>query len=132
MSFPQGGKLLKVLLIEDDYTTAQVIRLYLETHRPNVILMTARSALEGVMLFGRENPDMVILDLGLPDVDGIEVLKQIRRSSDVPILIASVRDEPESLNLGMQKGADDYIVKPFDHNDFLIRFDKVSRRSRAK
>ncbi len=121
---------MKVLLIEDDYATAQVIQLYLETHRPNVVLMTARSALEGVMLFGRENPDMVILDLGLPDVDGIEVLKQIRRSSDVPILIASVRDEPESLNLGMQKGADAYIVKPFDHNDFLTQFDKVSRRSR--
>lgn len=123
---------MKVLLIEDDYATAQVIQLYLETQRPNIILVKAQSALEGVMLFGKENPDIVILDLGLPDVDGIEVLKQIHRSSDVPILVASVRDEPESLNLAMQRGADDYIVKPFDYNDFLERFDRVCQRSRGE
>jgi len=84
------------------------------------------------MLFGRENPDVVILDLGLPDVDGIEVLKQIRRSSDVPILIASVRDEAESVTAGMQHGADDYVVKPFDYNDFVARFNKVSQRRRTQ
>ncbi len=88
----------------------------------------AATGLEGIKLFSSEAPDAVIIDLGLDDIDGIEVLQEIRHSSDVPILIVSARGEPESVAKAMELGADDYIVKPFDHKDLLARLDNAMHR----
>ena len=88
-------------------------------------MVAATKGLEGIKVFSSEAPDVVIIDLGLDDIDGMEVLREIRQSSDVPILIVSARDEPESVAKGLNLGADDYIVKPFDHRDLLARLDNA-------
>ena len=120
--------MLKVLLIEDDSATVKVIRLCFEIHRPDTVMVAAAMGLEGIKLFSSEAPDAVIIDLGLDDIDGTEVLQEIRHSSDVPILIVSARGEPESVAKAMELGADDYIVKPFDHRDLLARLDNAMHR----
>ncbi len=73
-------------------------------------------------------PDVVIVDLGLDDIDGLEVLRKIRQSSDVPILIVTAKYEPQSVAEGKELGVDDYIVKPFDYKDFLVRLDNAMPR----
>ena len=120
--------MLKVLLIEDDSATVEVIRLCFETHRPDTVMVAAAKGLEGIKLFSSEAPDAVIIDLGLDDIDGTEVLQEIRHSSDVPILIVSARGESESVAKALELGADDYIVKPFDHRDLLARLDNAMHR----
>jgi len=119
---------LKVLLIEDDSATVEVIRLCFEIHRPDTVMVAAAKGLEGIKLFSSETPDAVIIDLGLDDINGTEVLQEIRHSSDIPILIVSARGEPESVAKAMELGADDYIVKPFDHRDLLARLDNAMHR----
>ncbi len=119
---------MKVLLIEDDRATVEAIRLCFQIHRPDVVVVTAAKGLEGIRLFDTESPDVVIIDLGLDDIDGMEVVRAIRHSSDVPILIVSARVEQQSVAKGKELGADDYIVKPFDYKDFLSRLDNAMRR----
>ena len=116
---------MKVLLIEDNSATVEAIRLCFEIHRQGAIMVVDTKGLEGIKVFSSEAPDVVIIDLGLDDVDGMEVLREIRQSSDVPILIVSARDEPESVAKGLDLGADDYIVKPFNHRDLLARLDNA-------
>jgi len=120
--------MLKVLLIEDDSATVEAIRLCFEIHRPDAIMVAAAKGLEGIKLFSSEAPDAIIIDLRLDDIDGMEVLRDIRHSSDVPIIIVSARDEPESVAKATEFGADDYIVKPFDHRDLLARLDNAMHR----
>jgi len=119
---------LKVLLVEDDSATVEVIRLCFEIHRPDTVMVAVATGLEGIKLFSSEAPDAVIIDLGLDDIDGTEVLQEIRHSSDVPILIVSAKGEPGSVAKAMELGADDYIVKPFDHRDLLARLDNAMHR----
>lgn len=121
---------MKILLIEDDSTTVKAIQLCLEIHFPEVKVVASAKGLDGIKLFSTEAPDLVIIDLGLEDIDGMEVLRQIRQSSNVPILIVSARFEPESIAKGKELGADDYIVKPFTHKDFLARLYNALYRHR--
>ncbi|MCL0088608.1 response regulator transcription factor [Dehalococcoidia bacterium] len=120
---------MKVLVIEDDVATVEAIRLCLEIHRPDTSATLTAKGIEGIELLRGEAPDVVILDLGLPDIDGIRVLEQIRRFSDVPVLIVSARDTQDSIVKGLELGAEDYIVKPFDYRDLLDRLDNVIRLS---
>ena len=115
------------MLIEDDSTTVEAIQLCLEIHRPHATVVSTAKGLEGIRLLSREAPDAVILDLRLKDIDGMEVLREIRQSSDVPIMIMSARGEPEALAEGKELGADDYLIKPFDYKDFLARLDNILR-----
>jgi len=120
--------MLKVLLIEDDSATVEAIQLCFEIHRPGAIIVAAVKGLEGIKVFRSEAPDVVIIDLGLDDIDGMEVLREIRHSSDVPILIVSAKDEPESVAQAMELGADDYLIKPFDIRDLFARLDNAMHR----
>ncbi|MCL0029553.1 response regulator transcription factor [Dehalococcoidia bacterium] len=120
---------MKVLVIEDDVATVEAIRLCLEIHRPDTSATLTAKGIEGIELLRGEAPDVVILDLGLPDIDGITVLEKIRQFSDVPVLIVSARDTQDSIVKGLELGAEDYIVKPFDHRDLLERLDNVIRLS---
>ncbi|MCL0048492.1 response regulator transcription factor [Dehalococcoidia bacterium] len=120
---------MKVLVIEDDVATVEAIRLCLEIHRPDTSATLTAKGIEGIELLRGEAPDVVILDLGLPDIDGIRVLEQIRQFSDVPVLIVSARDTQDSIVKGLELGAEDYIVKPFDYRDLLERLDNVIRLS---
>jgi len=118
---------VKVLVIEDDVATVEAIRVCLEIHRPDTSVTLTAKGIEGIELLRSEAPDVVILDLGLPDIDGIRVLEQIRRFSDVPVLIVSARDTQDSIVKGLELGAEDYIVKPFNYQDFLTRLEGILR-----
>jgi len=92
-------------------------------------MVVATTRLKGIELFSSGAPDAVLIDLGLDDIDGIEVLQEMRHSSDVPILIVSARDEPEPVAKALKLGTDDYIVKPFNYRDLLARLDTAMHRS---
>jgi len=123
-----GAKLWKVLIIEDDETIVSLIQLAFQMRWPEAQLISASLGEEGLDLVEDEKPDLVILDLGLPDMDGYEVLKQIRLFSSVPIVILTVRGGEDDIIRGLELGADDYIVKPFRQLELLSRLKVQLRR----
>ncbi len=117
-----------ILIVEDDKKTASLVALYLERDGfETVIAYDGRQAIE---LAQRHNPIFVILDLMLPLVDGWEVCRQLRQSSDVPILILSAREEEIDRVSGLTLGADDYVVKPFSPRELVARVKAILRRGR--
>ena len=120
---------MKVLMIEDDPEIIQSVALVLEFRWPDATLVSTFFGEKGVELAKEELPDVIILDLGLPDIDGFEVLRQIRGFSDVPLVILTVRGDETDKIKGMELGADDYIVKPFAPGEFLARVKATLRRS---
>jgi len=120
---------LKALLVEDDPTIIDTISLVFELSWPEVKLIYSMKGIESIELVEKENPDVVILDLGLPDMDGIEVLGHIRKFSYVPVIILTARSLPDSIIKGLESGADDYVTKPFDPMVLLARVKSVIRRS---
>ncbi|MBT3363386.1 MAG: response regulator [Chloroflexi bacterium] len=115
---------MKLLLIEGDPGTIEVIRVCLEIYRPNVTLINATMGLAGIEMAKKEKPDLIILDLGLPDISGIETLELIRQHTNAPILISSARTE-EQIQKSLQLGASDYIVKPFNPTDLMDKINKM-------
>ena len=116
----------RVLVVEDDEEIAQVLQRSLRLEGYEVKL-----ALDGQVALdvaGAFNPDLVILDLGLPKVDGIEVARRLRAHDDVPILMLTARDAVESRVEGLDSGADDYLVKPFERQELLARLRALLRR----
>ncbi len=117
-----------ILVIEDDKKTASLVALYLE--REGFQVMTAYDGRQALELARRNKPIFVILDLMLPEVDGWEVCRQLRQSSDVPILILSAREEEVDRVSGLTLGADDYVVKPFSPRELVARVKAILRRGR--
>jgi len=116
----------RVLVVEDDDAIAQVLQRSLRMEGYEV-----RIAGDGVTALDQAHaflPDLVILDLGLPKLDGIEVAKTLRKSDDVPILVLTARDAVESRVEGLDSGADDYLVKPFERQELLARLRALLRR----
>jgi DNA-binding response OmpR family regulator len=116
----------RVLIVEDDDAIAQVLQRSLRMEGYEV-----RIADDGIAALDQAHaflPDLVILDLGLPRLDGIEVAKQLRRSDDVPILVLTARDAVEARVEGLDSGADDYLVKPFERQELLARLRALLRR----
>ena len=116
----------RVLVVEDDDAIAQVLQRSLRMEGYEV-----RVAEDGVEALDEAHgflPDLVILDLGLPRLDGIEVAKRLRETDDVPILVLTARDEVESRVEGLDSGADDYLVKPFERQELLARLRALLRR----
>ncbi|HAV10718.1 MAG TPA: DNA-binding response regulator [Dehalococcoidia bacterium] len=120
---------MKILIIEDSPDIQEAISLCFEIHWSEAQVLTVGLGEEGIAKTGSESPDIVILDLGLPDIDGFKVLKEIRTFSDVPVIILTVRGEEIDKVRGLELGADDYIVKPFSHMELLARVKAVLRRS---
>lgn len=120
---------MKVLVIEDSPEIVESIKLCIGIRWPNSEVVNAAKGNEGLSRLESDAPDAVILDLGLPDIDGLQVLKEIRRFSDVPVLIVSARGDDTNRIRGLELGADDYIVKPFVHTELLARIKAVLRRS---
>jgi two-component system KDP operon response regulator KdpE len=121
-------KLWKVLIIEDDDAIVNFVRLAFKMRWPEADLFSARLGEEGLDLIESEKPDLVILDLGLPDMDGFEVLRQIRLFSSVPVVILTVSSDEADMVRGLELGADDYIVKPFRQLELLARLKAQLRR----
>ncbi len=132
-SFPPSnrqGKLWKVLVIEDNPQIVSSIALALEAEWPHAALLSTRMGEEGVDLVGSEHPDVVILDLGLPDKDGLDVLQEIRLFSAVPVVVLSVRQEEQDITRALTLGANDYVTKPFKMKELVARL-KVQLRRQA-
>ena len=119
---------LKVAVIEDDPQIREVISLCFGLCWQGVSIVSVSAGEEGVELVKTESPDVVILDIGLPDIDGFEVLTRIRCFSKVPVIILTVRSAEADEFRGLELGADDYIIKPFDHRELIARVKKVLSR----
>ncbi len=119
----------KILVVDDERKILSLVRAYLEREGYRVIDATdGQQALEA---FQREVPDLIILDLMLPEVDGLEVCREIRRTSEVPIIMLTARDEDADKLIGLELGADDYITKPFSPRELVARVRAVLRRSHS-
>ena len=121
---------VKILLIEDDKSITNFVTTALEGNGYKV--NNAAKGREGVSLAASFCPDIILLDLGLPDIDGIEVLKQIRSWSNVPIIIISARTKEQEKVLALDLGADDYITKPFGIGELMARIRTCLRHIHAK
>ncbi|MCX6003593.1 MAG: response regulator transcription factor [Chloroflexi bacterium] len=119
---------MKVLVIEDDKEIVDAISLAFQIRWPEAKVVSTRLGQKGVELVESEQPDIVILDLGLSDITGFEVLRQIRRFSAVPTIILTVRTEEADVVKGLEWGADDYITKPFRQLELLARVRSMIRR----
>lgn len=121
---------VKVLLIEDDKSISSFVTTALESNGYKVT--NAACGKEGISLAASFCPDIVLLDLGLPDIDGIEVMKKIRSWSNVPIIIISARTKEQEKVLALDLGADDYITKPFGTHELMARIRTSLRHTHAK
>src|SRR3954451_11035095 len=123
------GPMKTIVVVEDELAIAELARDYLEHGAFRVrIEQTGKAALEAVR---RDRPDLVVLDLGLPGIDGLDVLREIRRSSNVPVIILTARDDEVDKLLGLELGADDYLTKPFSPRELVARVRAVLRRADA-
>lgn len=120
------GKIGKVLIVDDDENISEVIKMYLENSGYDTkVSYNGREAQE---LFVQYKPDLVLLDIMLPSVDGIDVLKWIRKQSETPVIMLTAKGETFDKVLGLELGADDYIVKPFEPKEMVARVKAVLRR----
>lgn len=117
----------RILVVEDDPAISSLIRTTLETQEYQ--FHTAQSGSGGLMEAVSYNPDVVILDLGLPDMDGVDIIKKIRGWSSMPIIVVSARTEDQDKVDALDAGADDYLTKPFSIDEFLARIRVALRRS---
>ncbi len=118
---------MKILVIEDEANITQVIRLYLE--QAGFTVLSASDGIAGLELHAREQPDLVILDLMLPALDGMEVCRRIRAWASTPILMLTARQGEEDRITGLELGADDYLIKPFSPRELVSRVKAILRRS---
>jgi DNA-binding response OmpR family regulator len=118
---------LRILLVEDDDRVAAALRPALRRHGMSMVRLSAGR--DVVAHLGEV--DVVLLDLGLPDMDGVDVCRAIRDTSDLPIIIVSARGEVDDRILGLHSGADDYLVKPYDVGELVARVEAVYRRRRV-
>ena len=117
----------KILVIDDEETTMQLLTILLERRGFEVI--KAQSAEEGLRKAYRHQPDLVLLDIMMPDMDGWEVCKRLREMSDVPIIFLTAKGESKDVVRGLEMGADDYVVKPYENDELVARLRAHLRRS---
>lgn len=119
---------MKLLLVDDDPEIRASVRIGFELQWRDVEFLEAASGAAALTLVEEERPDLVLLDIGLPDTDGYRVLGEIRAFSAVPVIMLTARDEPIDKVRGLEAGADDYVAKPFDHLELMARVRAVLRR----
>jgi two-component system KDP operon response regulator KdpE len=122
---------MKILIVDDEPDVVKVIAMSFRMQQPAWEVISAQDGLEALEMLDRERPDVVLLDIGLPEMDGFEVLKSIRLYSDVPVIMLTVRDDELGKVQGLELGADDYVTKPFSHLELLARVRAVLRRAQS-
>lgn len=130
MSDPTSNSIPLVLIIDDEPQIRRLLRVTLETGGFRAV--DAATGQEGVAQTAQRRPDVVLLDLGLPDVNGVEVLRRLREWTQVPVIILSVQDREEEKIAALDAGADDYVTKPFAAGELLARIRAALRHSQAK
>src|SRR4030065_59454 len=116
----------KILLVDDEPEILEICRDYLKASGYDVV--TAKDGAQGLATFPREKPDLLVLDLMLPEMDGLDVCRAIRRESNVPIIMLTARVEETDKLIGLELGADDYMTKPFSPRELVARVRTVLRR----
>ena len=116
-----------VLVVEDEASIASFVSLYLKNAGYEV--RTAANGAEAISAVASSQPSLIVLDLMLPDIDGIEICRRIRQKSDVPILMLTARDEDVDKIIGLEVGADDYMTKPFNPRELVARVKSILRRA---
>ncbi len=117
----------RILVVDDEADILRLVRAYLE--RAGFVVVTASEGREALAVFRHERPNLVILDLNLPGLDGLDVCRAMRRDSDVPIIMLTARLEETDRLIGLELGADDYVVKPFSPREIVARVRAVLRRA---
>lgn len=117
----------KILVVDDDKNICELLRLYLE--KEGFAPVIANDGEEAVAKFESENPDLIILDIMMPKLDGWQVCREIRKKSEVPIIMLTAKSETFDKVLGLELGADDYVVKPFEAKEIVARIKAVLRRA---
>lgn len=123
-------KKIKILVIDDDEKLNQLLRDYLANF--NFQVETHTHPGKGIQALKREKPDLIILDVMLPEMDGFEVCKRIRRDYSIPIIMLTARGEVTDRIVGLELGADDYLPKPFEPRELVARIQSILRRNRAQ
>jgi DNA-binding response OmpR family regulator len=118
-----------ILVVDDERRIVDIVKAYLE--RDGYKVLTAHDGRSALEVARREHPDLIILDLMLPEVSGWDVCRTLRKASDVPIIMLTARDETSDKIVGLELGADDYVSKPFDPKELVVRVKAVLRRYRA-
>jgi len=116
----------RILIVDDEGHIREVIRVALKKAGMDVI--EARDGREALARFAADRPDLIVLDIGMPEFDGLDVCREIRKNSDVPILFLSARDEEIDRILGLEIGGDDYVTKPFSPRELVARVNVILRR----
>ncbi len=119
----------KILIVDDDKNICDLLRMYLEKEGYAVVM--EHNGIDAVNTFNTENPDLVLLDIMLPQLDGWQVCREIRKTSEKPIIMVTAKDETFDKVLGLELGADDYVTKPFDTKEIVARIKAVLRRTSA-
>jgi DNA-binding response OmpR family regulator len=119
-----------ILLIEDETNISEIVGVYLR--REGFSVVACGTGHEGMAAARRINPDLVILDIGLPDIDGLDVCRKLRERSHVPVIMLTARDAEVDRVVGLEVGADDYVTKPFSPRELVARVKAVLRRSRRE
>ncbi len=122
---------MRVLVVDEEPDVIKLVAMSFRMQQPAWDVIGAQDGPEALELIEQERPDVVLLDIGLPEVSGFEVLKAIRLFSDVPVIMLTARDDELSKVQGLELGADDYVTKPFSHLELLARVRAVLRRAQA-
>jgi len=117
----------RILVVDDDPHIREVIGFALE--KAGMRVTSAKDGGEALALFAREAPDLVVLDVGMPEIDGLEVCRRIRKISETPILFLSARDEEIDRIIGLEIGGDDYVTKPFSPRELVARVNAILKRA---
>ena len=120
----------KILIVDDDENICELLRLYLQKDGFNTLV--ANNGEKAISLVQIEKPDLVLLDIMMPVLDGWQVCREIRKTSDVPIIMLTAKSETFDKVLGLELGADDYVTKPFDSKEVVARIKAVLRRTGEK
>ncbi len=120
----------KILIADDDKNIVELLRLYIEKEGYSTII--AYDGKQAVESFKNENPDLIVLDVMMPEMDGWQVCKEIRKTSETPIIMLTAKGETFDKVLGLELGADDYMVKPFETKELIARIKAVLRRYDSK
>ena len=119
-----------ILIVDDELKVLSIVRSYL--HNAGFQVTEAHDGQQAVDAFRQGNPDLLVLDIMMPEMDGIEVLREIRRTSQIPVILLTARVEETDKLVGLELGADDYITKPFSPRELVARVKAVMRRSRQQ
>jgi len=120
----------RILIVDDDLHIREVIRVALR--KAGMTVFEAKDGREALTRFTGDRPDLIILDIGMPEFDGLDVCREIRKTSDVPILFLSARDDEIDRVLGLEIGGDDYVTKPFSPRELVARVNVILRRMASR